>query len=243
MFKLYNLFNSLTGGTKKRLLPDGFSDKGLADAFCKFFKDKIATIISNFENVPTLPSIANVVVASRLENFKTINKDKLDKVFQKAKKTHCAKDPIPISDIVDADNFSNITHIILKIVNSSILSSKFPSSEKRAIVKPVLKGKLDHQNLSSFRPVSNLSFLSKILEYVVLDQLMMHLEEVNVLPPNQSAYRQLYSTETTICSVVNDLLVITSKHTLKNQESGGDLTAQNGPVKVNENVQLFMMVD
>ena len=55
--------------------------------------------------------------------------------------------------------------------------------------------------------MSNLTFLSKILENVILDQLMLHLQLVQAIPDSQSAYRQLYSTETALCSVVNSLLV------------------------------------
>ena len=49
-------------------------------------------------------------------------------------------------------------------------------------------------------------FLSKLLEYVIIEQLLEHLEKVNVSPESQSAYRLIFSTETIICSVVNDLL-------------------------------------
>ena len=42
--------------------------------------------------------------------------------------------------IVDADSFPNFLDIVLKIVNTSISTCRFPDSEKQAIVKP-LKGK------------------------------------------------------------------------------------------------------
>ena len=82
----------------------------------------------------------------------------------------------------------------------------FPRSEKCACVKPAFKGKGDHQTLNSYRPISNLSFLSKIIELVVHKQLMVHLEKINILPENQSAYRKGHSTETALVSVSNDLL-------------------------------------
>ena len=94
------------------------------------------------------------------------------------------------------------------IVNLSILVRTFPESEKHTILKPVLKGSLDPQSLSSYRPISNLSFVSKVIENVILDQLMQFLEVTRVFPDNQSAYRKLYSTETALCSVVNDLLIM-----------------------------------
>ena len=45
-----------------------------------------------------------------------------------------------------------------------------------------------------------------ILEIVVKKQLTVHMEKLNVLPGDQSAYRKLYSTETALCGIVRDLL-------------------------------------
>ena len=54
--------------------------------------------------------------------------------------------------------------------------------------------------------MSNLPFLSKVLERVVLTQLMTHLETHNLLEPFQSAYWKCHSAETALLRVVNDLL-------------------------------------
>ena len=62
--------------------------------------------------------------------------------------------------------------------------------------------------LKNYRPVSNLPFLSKVLERVVT-QLMTHLETHNLFEPSQSAYRKCHSTETALLRVVNDLQHLT----------------------------------
>src|SRR6218665_3767552 len=59
--------------------------------------------------------------------------------------------------------------------------------------------------LSSCRPISNLSFLSKLLERVVSVQLTGYLSSAGLLPVHQSAYRRFHSTETALLKVVTDI--------------------------------------
>ena len=61
--------------------------------------------------------------------------------------------------------------------------------------------------LKNYRPVSNLPFLSKLLEKVVQNQLQHHLISNDAMPKFQSAYRQFHSTETAVNKLVNDLLL------------------------------------
>ena len=71
---------------------------------------------------------------------------------------------------------------------------------------PILRKQgLDANDLRNFRPVSNLPFLSKILEKVVL-QLQSHLCANSLLEIRQSAYRKYHSTETAVLSVQEGLL-------------------------------------
>ena len=84
---------------------------------------------------------------------------------------------------------------------------------KRAFVLPLLKKAiLDCEILKNFRPVSNLSFLSKLVEHIVCVQLVDHLKADQLYEVFQSAYRQLHSTETTLLRVQNDLLRAVDTH-------------------------------
>ena len=107
--------------------------------------------------------------------------------------------------------FQHIDHflpVITNIMNESLCSGTFPAEFKTAIVKPLLKkSNLDPNCLKNYRPVSNLSFLSKLLERLVLQQLFSHLTSHNLLSAHQSAYRPGHSTETVLLRILNDLLI------------------------------------
>lgn len=96
-----------------------------------------------------------------------------------------------------------ITHI----VNRSLSLGVVPSGFKKALVRPLLKKpSLDAECLSSYRPVSNLSFISKQTERVVAACLVEHLSCFDLTEPLQSAYRARHSCETALIRVQNDIL-------------------------------------
>src|SRR6218665_3838902 len=91
---------------------------------------------------------------------------------------------------------------ITSLFNSSLSSGAFPKCYKDAYVTLRLKKPtLPPCELSSYRPISNLSFLSKLLERVVSVQLTGYLSSAGLLPVHQSDYRRFHSTETALLKV------------------------------------------
>ena len=96
--------------------------------------------------------------------------------------------------------------IITKIVNLSLAEGKFPSDWKNARIRPLIKKMGMDLTTKSYRPVSNLPFLAKVIESVALDQMNAHCDEHKVIPDYQSAYCANYSCETALVKLVNDIL-------------------------------------
>ena len=93
------------------------------------------------------------------------------------------------------------------MINVSLSSGQFPRSFSHALVKPLLKKpNADCEILKNYRPVSNLTFLSKILEKVVARRLFTYMSENGLHEKMQSAYRTAHSTESALIRVQNDIL-------------------------------------
>ena len=90
--------------------------------------------------------------------------------------------------------------------NASLREGLLPESQKAAVITPVLKKPgLDPDDCKNYRPISNLTFVSKVVERLVARQLTDYLQENQLLPTYQSAYRRGHSTETALLKVISDI--------------------------------------
>ena len=127
--------------------------------------------------------------------------------MKKSSKASCILDPIPSNLLCRL--LPHIAPVIKVIVNKALSSGCFPSCMKSAIVKPLLKkSTLNPEIFKNYRPVSNLSYVSKVIEKVIAARLLSHMQDQNLLDPFQSAYRSGHSTETALLRVHNDILRI-----------------------------------
>ena len=143
--------------------------------------------------------------ASPLDTFAEASVQEVTKIICESSRATCSLDPMPTALVKEV--IQHLAPFITHIVNLALSSGIFPSKLKSAIVHPLIKKpNLDCEILKNYRPVSNLSFLSKVIEKVIASRLLEHMQSNNLLETLQSAYKKAHITETALLRVQNDIL-------------------------------------
>ena len=199
---LYRMVNILMGTSSEKPLPNHTSDKDLAEEFADFFMHKIQRIRDNLTGYPTYKPTKKVT--TRLAEFRPFEQTEIKKIILSMKSKSCKLDALPTRLLKQC--IEDILPTITNLVNISLWEGTFASEWKTSIIRPLLKKPNLDPIPSNYCPVSNLSFLSKLLEKCAMDHLNEHCNFHKLLLDHQSAYQNGYSCETTIIILVNDIL-------------------------------------
>ena len=149
--------------------------------------------------------LSNFQSTAVLSEFRPSSTDEIAKILRKMPIKTSPADPIPASVYKHIVN-DLIPHYTV-LVNKS-LSTGSVEGLKESVISPLIKKyKLDHDANKSYRPISNIEFLSKIIEKVVLIRLNEHMNINNMHTPEQFAYKKRHSTEHLVLQVVDEVLV------------------------------------
>ena len=206
-----------------RILPTFDTPDKLCNKFAIFFTDKVDKIRKDIDsstcntysetNVDRihLHSSNDSVITSELVTFKALSdKEMFDIIMGCANKT-CSLDCMPTWLL--KSNTDVVVPYVKDIVNMSLRDGVFPHSLKQAIVTPIIKKTtLDWNELRNYRPVSNITFIGKVIEKAMISQFNEHMEKNNLNEVFQSAYKNEHSAETALLKVKDDIPLALDKN-------------------------------
>ena len=208
--KLYNLLNQFTYGRKETIYPSVPSEQ-LVEEFGYFFTNKVENIVTeinacNIRTVDSLPENDPILNENKcFSDFPPLNEGEVREIITKSSNKTCNLDFLPVALI------KKFLEILLKpitlIINKSLATGQFPETWKNSLVTPIPKKINTEALFKNFRPISNLSFFSKLIEKSALLRYIPHLNNTKKFAINNSAYKPVHSTETLITKVNNDIMV------------------------------------
>ena len=180
----------------------------LAEKFSSFFKEKVkklASRIKNDKNIDPLSKLSEKLHDSKLKfKLKTFHEKHVLKILKslKSKKSYS-------HDGITAEVFKLGAEVLASplnyIINTSILTGKYPTNWKVAKVIPLHK-KDDKKLMKNYRPISLLSVPGMALEKIVALQIEEFFEENSILGSFQFGFQRNENTISELLTVFDTLL-------------------------------------
>ena len=207
--RLWHALNRTLSRSNSTVLPSFEDEKSLANRFGSFFIDKIKKIRD------TIKYTRSQVLHPDKEpptfsSFQVVTDTEVLKFIKESPSKTCSLDPCPTHIVKQCIDI--LLPSLTKLVNLSLKNGIFPNPFKQAIVTPLLKkSTLSKEDFKSYRPVSSLSFLSKLVERIMAAQIRSHMDSPDLGNTFQSAYKLGHSTETALLCIKNEIHLSLSK--------------------------------
>ena len=207
---LFRSIDKLLQRQTEKHYPSADNDQQLAIAFADFFTAKIERIreelVLRKSGLVHSPGLAKPTCLSWLSEFDLVTGEDVLKLIRSSTIKACKLDPLPAT--IKRSCYSALVPVFKTIINLSLSTGSIPEDLKIASLQPLLKKpNADCEQFYNFRPVSNLKFLSKLLEKSVFAQLNNYLTVNGLHERLQSAHKAHHSTETALLTITNDILL------------------------------------
>ena len=131
-----------------------------------------------------------------------ISEDEISRTINSLKNASAGWDNIPTFVVKKVSK--HIIRPLTDLINKSIEQGIFPDELKVAKVFPIYKSG-DKKCISNYRPISVLSFFSKVFEKVMYNHLIDFIDENNILSKHQFGFRKNHSTNHAVIALVDKI--------------------------------------
>ena len=198
--KTWEVLNKLTGNNKRKTGIDSiiYQDQiinepnKIANIFNQYFSNVAEELESK---LPASEVDPLSYLSGNYENLFEINEISIGEITGVVKSLLNKKAKINDFSVKIIKNNIHLLVIPLRsLINQSLREGIFPKILKSASITPLYKKGSKH-NLGNYRPISQLSVMSKIFEKVVKNRLMDYLNTNNILHQNQFGFQKGKSTQ------------------------------------------------
>ena len=200
----HQIVNTLSNRHLPKILPTIYPSADLPSVFIKHSTNKVEKPTANIASEHVTSTLVTGTTAATFSSFEKVSQLTVKECILISAPMSCELDPIPSKLLIEC--LDSILPSLTDLFNSSLVSGICPQCIKSALVTSILKKRCFYHNyLNNYRPVSNLCFIAKILEKLIISQASSNINSHNLCNTCQSAYRPGHSTETAHQKVVYDL--------------------------------------
>lgn len=176
-----------------------------SDGFLKFFEEKIEQVRETTSGESKSGFLEEEVkIGNEFSAFPEYSEEDVIKIILICPTKTSSLDCLPTHFF--KKHIRLFSKFLTGLINLCLINGIVPTLCKHAVVIPLLKRPdSDVNDISNYRPVSNLRFISKVIEKIVAKELLKHLSQNSLLPTNQSGYRMYHSTETALLHICSTL--------------------------------------
>ena len=143
-----------------------------AKQFHRYFDDRVAGVRS--------PSFSPCRTDASFCQFQSVTVDEVVAAVRALPDKSCALDPLPTAQLKAVIDV--IAPFLTDLFNRSLTTGRVPGALKAAYITPLVKkSDIDPEDVRSYRPISNLSVVSKLLQRLVTRQLLKYLNKLDLL--------------------------------------------------------------
>ena len=207
--QLFRVTKSILTLQPDTVLPDIPDRSVMASSFSEYFINKIVKINTDIESEKGKAAVLEIKDIIRSDNitldaFREATEKEIETAIISSSASTSDLDPLPTVLIKNCKGI--LVKPLTEIVNISLRSGVVSCNLKEAVIKPLIKkANLDANNFKNYRPVSNIAFVSKLIEKVVANRINEHVDTHGLSEKFQSAYRKYHSTESALLRVQNDI--------------------------------------